>query len=794
MRILSSVIVFCLAFSVITTGGVGEPFASEAKEVPVLNAKAPDRLPPSLDDRVIVPDLGCFWSFDLEDDDYKTIPRVVAPYGAFDALTLTLRAQNTLLENRKAHDVAKRAVQYALDEYGIGTLLDIDLRIARYDFEKRRPDLAQERLFFQEQPVQERSSVTFNFSSPNLNDHYTGNLPYYVRGGRVVRAWRYSKNEAGEILSSSIVDVTDEAVWDKSQYFVKNLPGYEVDSESLNELSVTFEYSEKACLGDYIACAVAFRYSYPDLFADETLALERELYEYYSDVPALGICKDEWGFPPCFDRVDNLNDFWYSERMRSSYANAYDNRDLIDDLFLAFKPRDNKDSERIDSIDRYRRLCGDRVVEYEIQNYKLTKQYWGKDAFVGAHCTWYPWPNILEMRKDGLMWWKAPRDVAQTDEYAPFCARNAMAKGCDSLWVNMFYARQVSPYIWEHWTSAASGGRVHIHQIYPRDENSPKNSLDPKLLPIIADGGVGKIRQKIRMLNLISNSPVDSPIAVVFGRFAASNPLRPEYKTVGWDLCDRFATRGYLADLIPIDEIRSFTPDGKKRWSVSDGYVCYGRQRYYTIILNGESASEKDDYNALRRLASGTKTEIVSLEPGCSDQKQVDLLEQTITSLKERGAIPCTPWVCDTYQFEPNEEISSRPSRKSVNRFIDGTILWIAAEKNDFGDPINLSREVLSLKNGRFSPEISASACGLLAVRFDEQSQLNACVASELKSLSIGDLTILLSDEEITADPIDVALWKTEDGLWKGVFQRKENKLPEALEKITTDWRYLQRR
>ncbi len=429
------------------------------KEAPPLNPARPDRLPVEIDGRSVVPDLGCFWSFDPEGDSYKDLPDAIAPYGAFDALTITLRNNNSLVGNDRALETTKKAVEYAKERRGIKAILDIDLRVARYDFEKERPDLAQERLFFQEAEARgDGENLTLDFTSPNLSDHYTGNLPYYVRGGRLAKAWAYNKTSTGEIDPTSIKDATSLASWDDDPYYVANKKGDEVDDASNNALSVSFALEDLKARGAYVACAVAFRYSYPDLFADETLELERNIYESYRDVPACGVAKDEWGFPPNFDRVDLLNDFWYSERMRSAYSEAYDGRDLLDDLFLAFRPRLGEEEERVAVVDRFRRLCSNRAVEYEFQNYALTKKIWGKDAFVGVHCTWYPWPNTLEMRKNGLMWWKAPRDVAQTDEYAPFCVRNSLAKAAGSLWTNMFYASQVPPYIWEHWTSAASGG------------------------------------------------------------------------------------------------------------------------------------------------------------------------------------------------------------------------------------------------------------------------------------------------------------------------------------------------
>ncbi|MBQ6829148.1 MAG: hypothetical protein IJO46_14150, partial [Thermoguttaceae bacterium] len=531
-----------------------------------LNPTAPGRLPATLDGLRLAPDFGCFWGFSVDGEDYRALFDAVEPTGAFDALTITLRSLPRFDGNAAAVAATKKAVEYAR-ERGVGAILDVDLRIARYDFEAARPDLSQERVYFKELDLRTLGEADgrgeLAFEAPNLNDHYAGARPFYVRGARFVKAWRYRKNADGAVEPGSVVDVSAAfSVPTTNAPLEKNRIDF-VDATSRNRFGVPVDLAaldgvksaNGANGGDFLAVAVAFRYSCPDIFADETLELEKRLYEQYRDVPALGVAKDEWGFPPSFDRQNRLDDFWYSEATRRAYSAAFGaddlkdfggsdgssgskgaadaseagSRDLVDDLFLAFRPQAGREAERIAAVDRFNRLCADRVLKYEIQNYQTTKEIWGPDAFVGVHCTWFPFPNTLEMRKNGVMWWKAPRDFAQSDEYVPFCCRNSLAKATDSHWINMFYARQVAPYIFEHWTAAASGGRVHIHNIYPRDENSPQNPLDNRLMPIVEDGGVARIRSKIRTLSLISDAPLDAPVAVVFGRFGAMNPLRAGY-------------------------------------------------------------------------------------------------------------------------------------------------------------------------------------------------------------------------------------------------------------------------
>lgn len=778
-----------------------------------LNPASPGRLPKTLDGLRLAPDFGCFWGFSVEGEDYRTLFDVVEPTGAFDALTITLRSLPRFDGNAAAVAATKKAVEYA-KERGVGAILDVDLRIARYDFEAARPDLSQERIYFKELDLRALDGAEgrgeLAFEAPNLNDHYAGARPFYVRGARFVKAWRYRKNADGAVEPGSVVDVsTAFNVPTTNAPLEKNRVDF-VDATSRNRFVVPVETlaldgvksasgEESAKDGDFLAVAVAFRYSCPDVFADETLALEKRLYEQYCDVPALGVAKDEWGFPPSFERQNRLDDFWYSEATRRAYSAAFGQNgapvDLVDDLFLAFRPQTGREAERIAAVDRFNRLCADRVLKYEIQNYQTTKEIWGPDAFVGVHCTWFPFPNTLEMRKNGAMWWKAPRDFAQSDEYVPFCCRNSLAKATDSHWINMFYARQVSPYIFEHWTAAASGGRVHIHNVYPRDENSPQHPADNRLMPIVETGGVARIRSKIRTLSLISDAPLDAPVAVVFGRFGAMNPLRAGYGKVGVDLCDRFSTAGFPADLIPVDEITSTTQTGEKRWKLSDdGYLQYGPQRYSALVLWGENDADAADFAALWELAGpNCRTKIKEIKADASAAEKDALAAEIIAALKETNVEPQTPWKLDDAAFSVPEERSSRPQLVSTSRFIDGTNVWIAAKENALGDPISLDGATVRLADGKESTPISVEANGVFAVRFGADGTLEAVAAAELKSLKIGDLTLNVPETEIADDPVDVAIWRRPDGRLRGVFQRRENALPPSLEGVVDDWTFLKR-
>ena len=215
-----------------------------------------------------------------------------------------------------------------------------------------------------------------------------------------------------------------------------------------------------------------------------------------------------------------------------------------------------------------------------------------------------------------------------------------------------------------------------------------------------------------------------------------------------------------------------------------------------TELFEALEALEKESWDSLRSLVEETpncKTKLVDVPGNITPEEKDKLAGETIAFLEESGVLKQTPWIPDPYAFSVPEESSTRPPRTAFSRFLDGSLLWIAASENDFGDPVVLYKERVERKGGRLSPEISVEANGVFSVRFDEEGTLNAIVASEVKSLSVGELFFSLSEDEIGDDPVDVAIWKDSNGTWRGVFQRKNNNLPESLQKLTLVWNYLQK-
>ncbi len=749
-----------------------------AKEGKPLVPDHPERLPQSLDGRTIAPDLGCFWSirpsFQQNWDEYKGYLDTVGGTGAYDAFLLTIRSLNSLTDMPNHIRNMRDAAEYAQKRLGIGVLLDIDLRISRTDFEKKYPQLLQERLCLASDEFKEKA-LEMNFSMSQLSDHYTGNYPYYVRKNRFIKAWSFRKDSSGSVLPGTITDISDKIEYQSkdAQHGTVRIPA--------NVLK----------LGDFVCAAVAFAVLYPDLFSQEAFDYDSDLYLRYKSVPALGITKDEWGFPPDFNRQWNRDYFWFSTNMAKAYGQKTNGRSLVDDFFLIYLPCQGKEKERLQAMDDFNHLYSDRVLEYEDLLYNKTKEIWGSNAFVGVHGTWFPWPNALEFRKNGLMWWRMKRDYAQTDEYVPFCCRNGMAKATNSIWYNMYYASNVPPYLYEHWTAALSSGRVHIHTLYPRSKNTPATAENYGTLPII-NGGVGQIRAKVRLVNFITNSPIESSIAVVFGHYGAMNPLRPEYQKVGVDLCDLCALAGYPADLVPSDEINSVGITGEKRWKRNvEGYLQYGIQSYRYIIFYGVNDSDRTDFNNLVKLAgTDSRTKIITIDPLSSMTEQKKIVNDIVANLQKANIPGHTPWTPDKYQFSTNtQEQSTRPGLHGMARLVDGTLLFVSAKEKITGDNITMTNIEVVSNDGNRKNTLSACANGILACRFDDNGKLSALAAAGLKLFQGGGQKIILDENT----PVDIALWKDSNGQWKGVFQSDNNKIPAPLLEITSQWYFLKK-
>jgi hypothetical protein len=721
---------------------------------------APVRHPPL----GVLPDLGCwFWIGQdaFRPGAYRKFLDAVAAHSVYDLLTTSLRAPNAEIVRPEVHNRLREATLYAREQ-GLGIVLDLDVRLARRAFLERYPDELQEMLRLRECDLQVSTPTELRIESQVLNDHYTGGgaEPYLPIGGRFVRAYAYCRS-GGEIDPSSLADITVGCeVLEASPHAVRV------------RLPAAAERGRQACV------MVAFAHLTPDVFAPHLLSFQRELLQRYADVRLAGVCKDEWGFPPCYDANPQHNDFWYSEAMRRVYATYTHGRDLLRDCLLMYAAESGREAERQAAINQFLALSRRRNGDIERHFYGATKAVFGRHAVVATHPTWFPYPGVEEFKKNGLSWWVAKRDWAQTDELTPYCCRTSLAKKWRSpVWYNMYYSPHKADYERGIWSYALAGGRMNCHPLYPLPGGSDHYEL--------LRGGLMRGMARIRLLNYISRSPLDCPVAVVFGHACAMNWAGPGYGDSGVSVAEAFWRRGFPADLIPSSEIGSGALKVGR-----DGAVSYGPQRYAALVLYHPQFEPRDTPAFLRRACQAGGTRLLALgewtrdflgQPSDARAELGDVewaqgadvcVERIVAGLREAGVAPQTPATATVRGF--GREIASPPSR-GVCRLIDGTHIMASGEDQAEGDPITGAVDL-----GGCS--LSVDAVGVLALRLGADGRPAALAAGGLRSIEVGDSRLSLDE------PVDLALWRDRDGRWRGVLQGLKGPLPRCLAALTQDW------
>ena len=84
----------------------------------------------------------------------------------------------------------------------------------------------------------------------------------------------------------------------------------------------------------------------PDVFAPHLMMFQRQILDSYRDVPLAGACKDEWGFPPCFDGNPAHTDYWYSQPLAQAYEQQTGGREFLRDCLLMTYGEVGRERER----------------------------------------------------------------------------------------------------------------------------------------------------------------------------------------------------------------------------------------------------------------------------------------------------------------------------------------------------------------------------------------------------------------------------------------------------------------
>jgi len=720
---------------------------------PLLNS--PDKVLHHLPDNVM-PVIGAwFW----RGNDFKDFLDQVYNNSCFNLLSTATRSIN--IKDPVVHNQVKLAVEYAKG-LGLKIAFELDPRVVREEFELRYPDELQESLWLKEEKLSVSDPVETIIKSIDLSDHMTGRRTGYVSlRGSLLRVYSYTKTAEG-IEPDSIKNITEEC---KITSSTKDLMVVQIPSDEENT-------QRWACV------MVSFTHLAADVFAPHLIEFTRELIRSYSDMPLEGGMRDEWGFPGKYpeDRLRLGSHFWYSKHYASAYSEKTGGRELLADCLLMGIGINGKENDRIMAINHYMELNRQRNVELEDDFYQTIKEVFGKDAAVVTHPTWFPYPDHHEYKKNGLFWWSARRDWAQTDEVTPFAVRTSLSKKWNSpVWYNQYYDftnEGITCYQRELWSSVLGGGRINYH---------------PSSYSLFT-GNLMQGESRVRLLNFISASPLDCPVAVIFGHASAMNWTGPCFEDAGMKLVDKFWSMGIPADIIPTSEIenRSLLIDEK-------GWIHYGKQRYAAVILYNPEF-EKESTAEFFNNASGGQTGLFrvgnwskdfngkpfdgdsALPKAMSPASNVESVVLKVSEiLKRRKIRPITP---ASRKLEGFGHISNAPPTEGFCRLIDGTLILAAGTNDAAGD-------LIDKKMNYGKHEIAFNAIGIAAVRLDDKGRLQALAAGGLKSFETKTMTIHLDKR------VDIAMWRDESEKWKGIIQDLSGEVPPQLLTITSDWTQL---
>lgn len=708
------------------------------------------------------PSIACwFWmNEEFAPGGYKRFIDLYDKHSNIGLITASLRFPGELTDPT-VHQRIKEAAEYS-NSKGMGLIMDLDVRLARDKFKSTYPDELQEILLLKEIQLKENESTGITVKSPSIDDHYTyGRNPYAPLNSKLLRVYAYEK-ENGLIKSGTVRDITANST----------------ASGDKNELNVSVNLQNKKLT----ACVlVAVTLHTPDVFAPHLLAYQREILRQYADTKLVGAAKDEWGFPGRI--APPSNELWYSKAMAKVYQQRRPGHDLLKDMLLMAWGEQGKETERSVAINHYMEMNFLRNAEIETDYYHAIKETFGAKSISATHPTWFPYPDSSEVFKNGLSWWSAKRDLAQTDEATPYSVRTALTKKWESpLWYNMFYSAALETYSKDLWIAVLGGGRLNYHPPFPTQMEIINSSIS------LLKGNLMTAESRIQLLNYISASPVDCRVAVVFGHPSALNwSTKKGFADAGVKVTDQLWKSGYYADLIPSSEIVNgslkIAPNGK---------IQYGPQQYDAVLYYNPENDHSSVASFFRKAAAATKTTLFRTGKQTMDfnGKKIDdskyfpkqmqygdentSVNRIISLLKAKNAPIQTPAAMRGMgAFAP----SMMPQTQGTVKLIDGTVIIASGEKDVMGDPIKKSIQI----NGK---KVNVDAIGIAGIRLNKSGLPEALAFGGLKSFSTGRFEIELPER------MDIALIK-ENGIWKGIVQGFSGTIPKSLLRITKNWTYI---
>ena len=710
-----------------------------------------------------------FWSFGTRDfaDGMKTFNRLVDESFAkstYNCITLTLRC-NPELGDPETVAAAKAAIARAHKD-GVKVYMDTDPRIARAEFFRTWPNEKQS-VVRVELAAATNGTARFSHVFQSVQDHMSwgSRSSYRPLNARVAAAVAAKRGPNGALDIAHARSVTVKAESSVREWTDSRSRGLSNDAnawchEDITKFSeVTLSGSAEGLSADetLVVTAVAEVWSI-DVFSPNLIPFIRTLMDRYQAVGADGGMRDEWGFVPNY--APDCRSYFWSPNFETAYRKATGRSLLGDFALLGAAPKG--DAARAAAIGAYMKLTLARNVEIERDFYDYDKRLFGDDVYVCKHPTWYSSICPQEFFHNGLDWWQAPRDWAQSDESAPVYAVFGMCKKFGGpVWLNEGYTATPEQNVFRVWTYALTGGRQVYHGLYsgsakamakyaamPWEERRVRTATD-----LLAVGNV-TAQSRVRLTSLITRAQFDSPVAYVFG-----HEDLVDWSGTGWNDHGRahvfeLLKRGWWCDAYPASEfaLGTFTVD-------ADGWLRVGQQRYLALATRHLRASEKAALDALVK-GKALKTKLFAVE----DSAAIDAYLASMGATRQ-------PLFKDATKAGP-----FYPEPDGTLRLIDGTAIRVRA---DWDHPCGLPIAETLVSNG---VKADCVAEGLCAVRA-EKGEIVAVAAGGLVQVEGPGLSLKLNKPE------DIVLLKI-DGEWHGVWQtaKADAPVPAELQALTGRW------
>ncbi len=350
--------------------------------------------------------------------------------------------------------------------------------------------------------------------------------------------------------------------------------------------------------GETVAVCVGFPQPIVDLAHPKLIPYFRGMAERAKELGADGLFSDEWGYDmilkivqpnPYDDTQLNLRHVSYSEYFEEKYRN-YNGVPLFENLLSLYYKAEGDEKKSVQTVNAYLKTMRLICTENDKQMYDVVKEILGHDAFWGVHPTWWGSVDSLnfEFFKNGLYWWDAERDYAQTDETILYAIRTAMAHRFSSpIWYNMWYSmgtRDINTYYDETWRNLRCGGRTHY-----LGYECPNEAVVLELKPQGMLESIEELDKRVRLFDGVSKTQPDCRLLVLFGYEAVSNwaeigmdmpwkPQNPRFDCVLNTVNGIF--QQVLCDLVP-----SYAAENGSLSINEKGKLQYGTQEYDGAIV-----------------------------------------------------------------------------------------------------------------------------------------------------------------------------------------------------------------